>query len=284
GFPGANMPTLEKIFREHRDMVFRICSRYCRDRAEAEDLTQEVFLRIDRSLPSFRGEADLGSWIYRLATNRCLDHLRGIKARNRLSESYLDSLVVRNLDSEGDRMHAKIELERILGQIMPRTRKILFLTLAEGLSYREAGEVLSVSRESVAKTVQRFLAKTQSAQAHRAGSRSPEAREYLAKYASLQSGLTLERIAGRKESFAGAAARIWETAGEAVRGGRAGWAGLALTCLLVVGAGSLTWNIRTDAENVPDREGSGLRAKGAGAGVRLIIGGVEYEPGQLSQA
>jgi RNA polymerase sigma factor (sigma-70 family) len=153
------MPTLEEIYHGYLDMVFRVCSRYCRNREEAEDLTQDVFLHIDKNLSSFRGESQLGTWIYRLATNCCLEHLRKCKRRNQLYGDYLESLVVRNLNSGGDRVLAKIDLDRILSRFRPAVRNVLFLTLAEGLSYREAAEVSGQSRDAVAKTVSRFLEK-----------------------------------------------------------------------------------------------------------------------------
>jgi RNA polymerase sigma-70 factor (ECF subfamily) len=158
------MHTLEDIYRKYLDRVFRICLRYCKDRESAEDLTQEAFLRIDRKLASFRGESELGTWIYRLATNCCLDHLRKQKSQDRLYADYLDSLVVRNLNSGGDRVLARVDLDRILSAFRPGVREILFLTLAEGLSYREAGEVLNLSKDAVAKTVFRFLQKFHPAQ------------------------------------------------------------------------------------------------------------------------
>jgi RNA polymerase sigma factor (sigma-70 family) len=153
------LTTLEDIYRSHLDLVFRICSRYCRDREEAEDLVQDTFLLLDRKLKSFRGDSALGTWVYRVTTNICLDHLRKQKTRMRLNLEYLDSLVVRNLDSGGDRVLAKLELDRILDHFRPETRQLLFLTLAEGLSYREAGEIMDLSPAAVAKTVIRFLKK-----------------------------------------------------------------------------------------------------------------------------
>ena len=148
-------------------MVFRICSRYCQDKQEAEDLTQETFLRLERSLPSFRGDSVLGTWIYRISTNACLDHLRRRKVRTRLHADYLDSMVVGNLNSGGDKVLAKIDLDRILGHFRPIVRQTLFLTLAEGLSYREAAEVLDLSPAAVAKTVTRFMEKFRSKEAKR---------------------------------------------------------------------------------------------------------------------
>lgn len=68
-------------------------------------------------------------------------------------------MVLRNLSPEGDRVLAKIDLDRILAHLRPGVRQILFLSLAEGLSYREVGEVTGFTREAVAKIVIRFLKK-----------------------------------------------------------------------------------------------------------------------------
>jgi RNA polymerase sigma-70 factor (ECF subfamily) len=164
------VPTLEEIFRRYGDLVFRICRRYCRDREEAEDLAQETFLRLDRTLKSFRGDSELGTWIYRVATNVCLDHLRKGKSRTRLHADYLDSMVVSNLNPGGDPVLAKVDLDRILAHFRPSVRQTLFLTLAEGLSYREAAEVMGLSTAAVAKTVTRFLEKFRRGPAYRSES------------------------------------------------------------------------------------------------------------------
>jgi RNA polymerase sigma-70 factor (ECF subfamily) len=152
------MPTLEEIYRTHLDLVFRVCLRYCKERSEAEDLTQDVFIRIDRTLGSFRGEAQLSTWIYRLAINCCLDHLRKKRRQQKLQVENIDELVLDNVHP-GDHVLAKIDLDRILKQFRPEVRRILFLTLAEGMSYRQAGEILGIPKDTVAKTVSRFLAK-----------------------------------------------------------------------------------------------------------------------------
>ncbi|HKP98301.1 MAG TPA: sigma-70 family RNA polymerase sigma factor [Fibrobacteria bacterium] len=157
--PVNDSPDLEEIYRSYVNMVFRICSRYCKDREEAEDLAQESFLRIEKGLAGFRREADLETWIYRICTNCCLAHLRTRQRRKNLQNLYLDSRVIRNLNPDGDRILAKIDLDRILSQFRPLVRHVLFLTLAEGLSYREAGEVLGISASAAAKVVQRFLKK-----------------------------------------------------------------------------------------------------------------------------
>src|SRR5580765_950160 len=66
----------EQAFQElvdrYKDLVFALIARTVQDRSRAEDLSQDVFLRIHRGLPYFRGEARLSTWIYRIVANVCL--------------------------------------------------------------------------------------------------------------------------------------------------------------------------------------------------------------------
>jgi RNA polymerase sigma-70 factor (ECF subfamily) len=153
------MEPLERIYLTYRDFVYRICVRYARDADDAEDMTQETFIKISGRLGEFRGDSELGTWIYRVAVNRCLDHLRRRRSEVRHLQTYLDGMVVRNLAPEGDQVLARLTLERILGKLRPMLRQTLFLTLAEGLSYAEAAEVLKISPAAVSKSVNRFLKK-----------------------------------------------------------------------------------------------------------------------------
>lgn len=147
------------IYPRYRDFVFRICRRYATYREDAEDLTQEVLIKAVSRMDAFRRESGLSTWIYRVAVNHCLDHLRKCRREEKHLEELLDDMVIRNLDSGGDRVLARIELERILGRFRPQTRRILFLTLAEGLSHAETAEVLDISPAAVSKTVSRFKRK-----------------------------------------------------------------------------------------------------------------------------
>jgi RNA polymerase sigma factor (sigma-70 family) len=157
------MEQLERIYVAYRDFVYRICSRYARNAAEAEDMTQETFIKIAGRLDGFRGESELGTWLYRVAVNRCLDALRRRRSEERHLQIYLDEIVIRNLAPDGDRILAKLTLDRILGKVRPRLRQTLFLTLAEGLTYSEAAAILKISPAAVSKSVSRYLKKFGSA-------------------------------------------------------------------------------------------------------------------------
>ena len=85
----SGMREKEELFRclvaEHQEMVINTCYRFVFNREDAEDLAQEVFIELLRSLEQFREEAKLSTWIYRIAVTKSLDHLRRIKRKKRFS-------------------------------------------------------------------------------------------------------------------------------------------------------------------------------------------------------
>jgi RNA polymerase sigma-70 factor (ECF subfamily) len=152
---------LEGVFRKYRDLVYRICFRYFRNRRDAEDLTQEVFLKLHRRLADFRGDSALTTWIYRIAANCCIDALRSRREHSRLEDFDLDDTVAFNIAGHGDAALARVDLDRILAQTDSRTREILFLSLAEGCSHEEVGEVVGMTKWAVGKVVVRFQKRIQ---------------------------------------------------------------------------------------------------------------------------
>ena len=61
---------------QHRDALYRVCCAYVRDEADRQDIYQEVIIHIWKSLDAFRGQSNLGTWLYRIAVNTCLGCLR----------------------------------------------------------------------------------------------------------------------------------------------------------------------------------------------------------------
>ena len=71
---------------QHRDALYRVCCAYVRDEADRQDIYQEVLIHIWRSLDMFRGQSNLGTWLYRVAVNTCLGWLRREKRRSQMLE------------------------------------------------------------------------------------------------------------------------------------------------------------------------------------------------------
>src|SRR5262245_36914446 len=81
----------QELVNQYKDLVFSIIARTARNASSAEDLAQEVFLRIHRGLPYFRGEARLSTWIYRIVANVCVQEQQSRKpVTQSLDEQHVD--------------------------------------------------------------------------------------------------------------------------------------------------------------------------------------------------
>jgi len=138
----------EELYRAHASRLYALLLRMTGSQQEAEDLLQEIFLNAHRRLGSFRGESALGTWLYRLATNHCLDFLRG--RQNRMTRA-TDSL-----DDEGatePRAHApvvptavsRVDLDRAIARLPPGCREAFVLHDVEGFEHAEIGSMLGIS-------------------------------------------------------------------------------------------------------------------------------------------
>lgn len=101
-------PDLEAVFREYADFVYRICHRYARDRDEAEDLTQEVFCLLSRKLKGFKGQSKLGTWLYRITVNECLQHLLDFFLQGDLGPDEMEG-VRKGLEADPDAVRYLLE-------------------------------------------------------------------------------------------------------------------------------------------------------------------------------
>lgn len=130
---------------------------------EAEDLAQEVFVKIDRELQNFRGEAQLSTWIYRIATNTALDRLRSsaFKQKNReqaASDSIEKMVAVKSVWSGEKRSEVDQQLIRqemndcireYIDELPEQYRAVIVLSEVEGFKNREIAEILQISIDAV---------------------------------------------------------------------------------------------------------------------------------------
>jgi RNA polymerase sigma-70 factor (ECF subfamily) len=116
--------------------------------ADAEDLLQDIFLAAHRKLDSFRGDSALGTWLYRLATNLCLDHLRSRAARSSgVTDPLDDEIGLADAGSRGlaERAVTRMDLERALARLPEGCRAAFVLHDIEGLEHREVAEALGIA-------------------------------------------------------------------------------------------------------------------------------------------
>jgi RNA polymerase sigma-70 factor (ECF subfamily) len=137
----------EQLVERHEEMVFRTLARLMGEREGLEDMAQEVFLRLFRALPHFRGEAQISTFLYRIVVNVVNDEFRERK-KARLT-SPIEDEEARGLAHAGagpavlaERAQMQEAVDEALGQLTPQDRAILTLHYQEGRSYEEIAAIL----------------------------------------------------------------------------------------------------------------------------------------------
>ena len=132
-----------ELYTLYKTPVYDLCLRLTRDVLDAEDLMQEVFLQLYRKLNSFRGEAAFGSWLYRVATNVIMMHLR----KRHVEKIPLQNLECASRSGIRDRWDptSRIALLRALCGLSKNGRTLVLLHDLKGLSHNEVAQSLGVS-------------------------------------------------------------------------------------------------------------------------------------------
>ena len=150
-------PTWDEVVREHADRVYRLAYRLTGNQHDAEDLTQETFVRVFRSLASYRPGTFEG-WLHRITTNLFLDMVRR-RARIRMEALPDDSDRIAGNGPEPEQVfsdtHLDPALQRALDQLPPEFRAAVVLCDVEGLSYEEIGATLGVKLGPVRSRIHR---------------------------------------------------------------------------------------------------------------------------------
>src|SRR5688572_9978319 len=138
-----------ELFVRHRNDVSRVVFRMLGPSADVEDVVQDVFLNVYRSLPSFRGESKFSTWLYRLATNVTRMHLRRGRSRPRFAdvevpEAPRDDTPNDAPDEQIDRAERVRALYRLLEQLSEKKREVLVLHDLEGVSAKEIAEIAGI--------------------------------------------------------------------------------------------------------------------------------------------
>jgi len=145
----GDLDAFEQLYREHAGRLYNLAYRMTGETADAEDLVQEMFLLAHRKLGSFKGESSVGTWLYRLGVNLCVDYLRSRQHRN--------SRATESLDDERGHGRAvaaaptnemtltRLALERALAELPERYRAAFVLHDVEGFGHGEIGTMLGIA-------------------------------------------------------------------------------------------------------------------------------------------
>ena len=143
--PGA----FEELVDRFKQLVFALIARTVTDRSRAEDLAQDVFLRVHRGLPYFRGEARLSTWVYRIAVNVCAEQKSDRQAREGATHVSLDDPNSRvPAPSTVDRRFSDLELrdrlEKAIHLLPPQYRVLIAAHYLEGVHYEDLAESMKL--------------------------------------------------------------------------------------------------------------------------------------------
>lgn len=152
----------DQLYRAHSGRLYNLVLRMTGSAQEAEDLLQEVFLHAHRKLASFRGDSSLGTWLYRLAVNQCLDVLRGRQTKMTRATSSLDD---DNAVEPAAAMPvvptaiSRVDLERSIARLPDGCRAAFVLHDIEGFEHNEVARLLGVSEGTSKSQVHKARAK-----------------------------------------------------------------------------------------------------------------------------
>ena len=134
----------EQLYRENVGRVYGLCLRMTRDASQAEDLTQEAFIRAWRKLNSFRGDSAFSTWLHRLTVNIVLTHLRA-QSQRAGRVIFTDDLSVFEKEGKKPVTRERIDLEQAIGRLPDGARRVFVLYEIEGYRHDEIGEMMGIA-------------------------------------------------------------------------------------------------------------------------------------------
>ena len=140
-----DMEAFEEIYHLHHKRVYSICFRMLQNAADAEDLTQQVFIQLFRKLHTFRGESSFTTWLHRMTVNQVLMHFRRrvVKTEKTTEDGETPIRIVSGTENPS-RMALidRIALNQAIGQLPPGYRMVFILHDVEGFEHDQIGKML----------------------------------------------------------------------------------------------------------------------------------------------
>jgi RNA polymerase sigma-70 factor (ECF subfamily) len=142
-FLAGHRDAFDVIVERHRKQVYQLCYRFLGNHEDAADLTQDVFVRAFKGLHRFKGDSALGTWLYRVGVNACLNRvalkrpkLEALEPEEHVDQRHPDA---HELVARGERA---VVLRRAIAQLPPKQRATLVLRIYQEMSHEEIANVL----------------------------------------------------------------------------------------------------------------------------------------------
>jgi len=142
-----------EMYNQFGKMVYNVSLNYLQNLEEAEEATQDIFVKIHRKIEGFREQSSLKTWIYRITINHCMDVIKSKKRRIRVLFSRQnkedDRIEFNHPGVILEQKQAVSEILNQLNQLPPKQKGALLLKVIDGLSQKEIAEVLDLSEKAV---------------------------------------------------------------------------------------------------------------------------------------
>jgi RNA polymerase sigma-70 factor (ECF subfamily) len=149
----GSQPAFRAVVEANQGFVYAVAFRFVNDQQEAEDITQEVFVRLWKNLKSYRHEVKLTTWLYKIVTNRCLDFLKSRHGRQQKNKVDINNTHFVQDSSTPEKEFQQQELSRIIHaaaeELTPKQKAVFILRDLEGLTSEEVSAALSMSAGNV---------------------------------------------------------------------------------------------------------------------------------------
>ena len=142
-----NEKLFNQIVKDYSERLWWHVRRFVNSHEDADDLLQEIFLKVWAALPSFRGESQLFTWVWRIATNETLNHLRKEKVRAALKFSSVDAEMERRIQADPyfKGTEAERELAKAVLKLPEKQRQVFIMRWWDDLSYEEMSAITGTS-------------------------------------------------------------------------------------------------------------------------------------------
>jgi RNA polymerase sigma-70 factor (ECF subfamily) len=148
----GDMTAFDEIMIRYERQIYRVCYRFVENRDDAMDLAQDVFIKAFEHLATFRRESSLKTWLYRIAMNHCINHVKKHSQEFVEVTDYVGS-VRTSVHSELEDREQREHFRRLVKQLPPKQKAILELRINEQLSYDEIAKISGRSVSTIKASV-----------------------------------------------------------------------------------------------------------------------------------
>lgn len=159
----GDIEAFEKLILDHQKKVYNLCYRYFENQDDASELAQEVFIKVYKSIGTFKEESSLSTWIYKIAVTTCIDELRKRKNHkviyiNDNGDDGPHVEIASNMESPHEhyeKKEIKIEVQKAISQLGEEFKTVIVLRDIQGFSYDEIAEITGAPLGTVKSRIKR---------------------------------------------------------------------------------------------------------------------------------